>query len=345
MVDVILQGLGHIGKDTARLLLDDPRFCIVGAIDIAPHIQGKDLGEVLGCARMGVSVTDDRDTVYSSAPQGSSVLLTTRSRFVDILPDVEAAVKKGFDVVSPSEELFYPQLRSDHALITELDALATQHGARILGRGVNPGCLMDAYPVARLKQAGFDYFTTISISRHDDTRARRAPLLQKTGTGLTSEQFKALCDQGKLGHVGLQESAHYVAERMGIVIDKMEFTRLGVYDSDKDTPVPLNGTAIAEGSSRGISERCHAEGLMGDHPIQLVLDLNMSVGTPCYNGVRAEGMKDGKQERFECDYNDIVNGDIATARVLKDCLLHVKEGDPGLNRTSYVTDVPRLLAK
>ena len=51
VIRVVQIGLGPIGTSTTRYLSEHPRLKIVGAIDIDPDKQGKDLGELAGMDR------------------------------------------------------------------------------------------------------------------------------------------------------------------------------------------------------------------------------------------------------------------------------------------------------
>src|SRR5262249_30531500 len=73
------------------------------------------------------------------------VVVTTSSGLRACEPTFRALLERGQCVVSTCEELAYPWLRHG-ALADELDALARRHGGRLLGTGINPGFLMDAFP-------------------------------------------------------------------------------------------------------------------------------------------------------------------------------------------------------
>ena len=57
------------------------------------------------------------------------------------------------------------------------------------------------------------------------------------------------------------------------------------------------------------------------------------------------GTKNQKEYSKSTDYSNIVNGDIATVRILKDEINHVVKGIPGLNKVDYVPDPNVLLKK
>ena len=91
------------------------------------------------------------------------------------------------NVVSSCEELSYPYEKSP-VLAARLDRLARENGVAVLGTGVNPGFLMDAWPLfmtgvcAEVKE--------IKASRVQDASVRRVPFQEKIGAGKTKEEFQ-----------------------------------------------------------------------------------------------------------------------------------------------------------
>lgn len=114
--------------------------------------------------------------------------------------------------MSTCEELAWP-FRRHGALAREFDAMARQAGAVLLGTGVNPGFVMDKFVVTLL--AACDRVRRVSVARVLDAGTRRGPFQHKVGAGLAVEEFACRRDAGTLGHVGLAESAHMIADSLG----------------------------------------------------------------------------------------------------------------------------------
>ncbi|RLI16378.1 hypothetical protein DRO49_04730, partial [Candidatus Bathyarchaeota archaeon] len=77
-IRVVLFGLGPIGQRIAHTILGKRGIEIVGAVDIDPGKVGKDLGEILGLdRRLGVTVTDDADTLLDKIGADVAVIATT----------------------------------------------------------------------------------------------------------------------------------------------------------------------------------------------------------------------------------------------------------------------------
>ena len=63
---------------------------------------------------------------------------------------------------------------------------------------------------------------SVKIERVVDASTRRENLQKKVGAGLTTAQFRRGVKKQELGHVGLLESTHLVAEGLGWSLDKVD---------------------------------------------------------------------------------------------------------------------------
>src|SRR5215510_4013655 len=142
---VALVGLGPIGIEVGKALLDRPYLELLGAADPATQIAGKPLSQILGTGP-STAVDASAKGLYSRSKAGRHkqdvAVLCTGSRLESVMPQIQEAVEAGLHVVSTCEELAYPQLK--HAVLGHrIDELAKKHGVGVLGTGVNPGLVMD----------------------------------------------------------------------------------------------------------------------------------------------------------------------------------------------------------
>jgi hypothetical protein len=200
-------GLGPVGTAISRLLMQKPGWTIVGAVDIDPAKRGHDLGEVAGLEqRLGVPVYGHLPTLQ---PHEIDVaFLTTVSTFPEVLPTLEALVQAGINVVASTEELFFPYYRYAQQATT-LDTLAKQHGASILGTGLNPGFIMDTLVLTLTSMC--QRITRIAVTRVVNASGRRPSLQKKIGIGLTPDTFTAEASHHHIGVVGLVDSVAFLA--------------------------------------------------------------------------------------------------------------------------------------
>jgi 4-hydroxy-tetrahydrodipicolinate reductase len=179
-------GLGRIGAAVTRLLLDKLDWRIVAAVDTDPAKQGRDVGHVVGLERaLGIVV---RDTLPDVLDDIDIAFLTTVSSLADIFPTLQGLIHGGIDVVSSSEELFYPYHRHAEQALT-LDHLAKQHHVSILGTGLMPGFIMDTL-VLLLTVVCHD-ITRIAVTRIINVSDSRPSLHKQIGLGLTPDIFAA----------------------------------------------------------------------------------------------------------------------------------------------------------
>ena len=211
-------GCGPIGCSVVRYAWQRPDIELVGAVDIDKSLVGCDLGKVAGTNnKIGVSISADADAVLSQA-KPDVVFLTTSSSLKVIYPQVEKCVAAGANVVSTCEELAYPY-RKDSQLSAEIDKIAKANNVTVLATGVNPGFLMDAWPL--FMTGVCQQVKRVKAVRVQDASPRRGPFQKKIGAGRTLEEFKKLVAAGTLKHVGLPESIAMIASGLGWKLDEI----------------------------------------------------------------------------------------------------------------------------
>jgi 4-hydroxy-tetrahydrodipicolinate reductase len=200
-------GLGPIGVAISRLLIQNPDWHIIAAIDTDPAKLGRDLGEVAGLShQLGIRVNDQLPELHKH--DIDVAFLTTVSTFPGVLPTLERLVRAGIDVVASTEELFFPYYRYAKQAAA-LDALAKQHGVSILGTGINPGFVMDT--LVLILTGVCQHITRIAVTRVVNASDRRLSLQKKIGVGLTPEAFAEAAAQHRVGLVGLVDSVAFLA--------------------------------------------------------------------------------------------------------------------------------------
>ncbi len=208
---VIQFGLGPIGSAIARHVCERPGLDLVGAVDIAPSLVGRDAGDVLGLGPLGFPVVSSLPECLALT-HADAVTHATAS-YMDLFKgQIIEILEAGLHVVSTAEELSFPWL--DHAAdAREIDAAAKRAGRTALATGVNPGFLLDALPLTLT--AICQRVDHISVARTIDASARRGPFQAKIGAGMSVDAFQAKMAAGRMGHVGLRESMGMVFETLG----------------------------------------------------------------------------------------------------------------------------------
>ncbi|TDE08460.1 dihydrodipicolinate reductase [Jiangella asiatica] len=322
-IPVLGYGLGPIGLGVAALLAGRDGVTLVGAVDIDPDKIGTDLGLLHGGGKNGVRVTSE----VPAAPPGGVAVHATGSGLVDVAPQLEELLDRGWNVVSTCEQLVHPW-SVDAQVALRLDALAHDRERSVLGSGINPGYLMDT--LVLMLTGACTAVRGVHVTRVVDTNARRIPLQVKAGVGLTREEFVRRARHGRLGHVGLRQSAHVVADRLGWRLDGYE-ERIEPVVAGEPTATGLG--VIAPGDVIGQRQRVVATS-GGRDVIQY--DLEMSAGAEATDVIEIDG-EPAVHQRIVGG----VNGDVGTVAVIGNLVPVVADARPGL---LTMADVVRMAA-
>lgn len=329
-IRVVQFGLGPIGQACVQALLQKPAFHLVGGIDADPQKIGKDLGEACGLKkRLGLTVRGDAEAAL--AEWRPHVALHTTQSFLNQIEDqLVTLIRGGVNVVSSTEELFYPYER-DPEFCQRIDALAKQYGVAVVGTGVNPGFVMDVLPLCLTGVC--TEVRRIVVTRVVDAGRRRLPLQKKVGAGLTLREFRAQVASGTFGHIGLRESARAVMRTMGWPADEIKESIQPVIAK---RTIKTRSYTIASGQVAGLHQTLRVKSSGKE---RLVLDLQMYVGAKNPSD-RVEII--GSPPLSVCVENGIF-GDTATVGMLVNTVPKILNAQPGL-RTIVELPVPSAFA-
>jgi 2,4-diaminopentanoate dehydrogenase len=327
MIRVMQVGVGPLGRQIVRYIVERDGVELVGAVDADPSLHGQDVGDLCGLAPLGLPVAASLDDARLDAPEAPDVaVLATVSSVQKLVPQVETAARAGLHVVSTCEELSFPWKRH-RAAADAIDRVCRENGVACLGTGVNPGYLMDYLPSVFTAIA--QRVDRIEVERVQDASKRRVPFQQKIGAGLTLEEFEANRRAGTLRHVGLPESADMIAHAMGWQLDQDSETLEPVLAAED---LDMGYRPIARGQPAGVQQV--ASGMLNGQEV-LRLTFRAAVGEPrSYDRIRIHGLPD-----VETIIEGGVNGDVATCAITVNAIRAVVRAEPGL-RTMLDTPVP-----
>jgi 4-hydroxy-tetrahydrodipicolinate reductase len=294
---------------------------VVAAVDVAPGIVGKRLGEVVPASKSKVRVAGGFEGI--DFERVDCAIVTTSSSLVACGETFRELLRRGVCVVSTCEELSWPYLR--HAkLARELDRMAKKSGGRLLGTGVNPGYLMDAFPVGAT--AISKKVTRVEVHRYQDASSRRVPFQKKIGVGLTDAEFKARVKSGVLRHVGLGESLHFIADRLGLRVGRWE----EVLEPVRATKTMESAVgAVKKGGICGV--RQEARGWDGRKVVvELKFQASLGLEDP-HDRVIVEGVP-----ALDLKWSGGVQGDIATSAITLNVIEPLRASAPGLHTMATI---------
>jgi 2,4-diaminopentanoate dehydrogenase len=327
MINVLQVGLGPLGQQVSRYVLERDGVALVGAVDLNPELADRDVGELLGGEPLGVEVSSSLTGAMAAAATAPDVaVIATVSSIERLVPQVEEAANAGLQVVSTCEELSFPWTRHPKAA-EAIDRVCRENGVSCLGTGVNPGYLMDYLP--SVLTSIVQRVDHIHAERVQDASKRRVPFQKKIGAGLTPEEFEANRSAGTLRHVGLPESVDMIAHAMGWELDEATETLEPVL-AEHDVTLP--DVSIPRGMPAGVAQV--ATGSVGGREV-LRLTFRAAVGEPrSYDRIRIRGLPD-----LDVTIDGGVNGDVATCAITVNAIRTVTRTEPGL-RTMLDVPVP-----
>ena len=325
-IRVIQYGLGPIGCTIAQYLTERDHLEIVGAIDSDPKKIGTDLGHLAELnASLGLQVTaDSRDLL--ERVDADVVVLTTTSSLEKIRPQIMEIISCGKNVVSTCEELMYPWVTNPE-VAREIDGSAKEHKVSVLSTGVNPGFLMDFLPLVMTSICR--EVKKVTVERIQDAQFRRVPFQEKIGAGLSGQEFERRVREGSLRHVGLTESMHLMATRLGWTLDRTEDVVDPVL---ADKPVVTENRTIEPGKALGVNQI--GRGYVNSREV-ITLIFRASIGElEPRDRIVIQGSPD-----IDMAITKGVNGDTATCAIVVNAIPVVIQAQPGLRTMADISPI------
>jgi 2,4-diaminopentanoate dehydrogenase len=315
---IVQIGLGPLGIKMIQFAKQRTiAFEVVGGVDIHRATADR-VGNALNIPTW-TSIAD----AMKSAPADVAIL-TTVSDLARIAPQVEEIVALGLPIVSTCEELSFPWNISPD-LSARIDRAAKAKNVAVLGTGINPGFLMDFLPVTLTGVC--QRVDRIKITRIQDATHRRVPFQQKIGAGLTMAEFEAKKKSGTLRHVGLSESIHMIAARMGWKLDRA---------TDELSPIVAarevrsEAISVKAGEAAGVQQI--GRGIVnGEEKITLLFRASIGEADP-HDTVEITG-----DPNITSTIPGGVHGDVATCAITLNSAKQILRARPGL---VTMTDIP-----
>jgi hypothetical protein len=316
-IRVVQIGCGPIGSSVVRYALQRSQFEFVGAVDKDEDLVGKDLGHVAGVGReLDVRISSDLNGLLEST-KPELAFHTTVSSIEAAFPQIEQCISHGVNVVSTCEELSYPYESAPHTS-EMIDRTAKENNVTVLGTGVNPGFLMDAWPL--FMSAVSQEVAKIKVARIQNASTRRSSFQRKIGAGRTLEEFQSLAETGALRHVGLSQSIAMIAAGLGWRLDEIAEEIEPIIAKER---VDTEYVTVQAGEVSGV--RQVGSGMKGDEEL-IRLEFEASVDAPdSYDAVFISGVPE-----LKVAIEGGVHGDLATAAVVVNAAHRLVAAESGL---------------
>ena len=252
-VKVFQYGCGKMSAYTMKYAIDNGAK-IVGAVDVNPEVIGKDIGEIIGTDKIGVTVSDAKDAEeLLKTLKPDCAIVTTMSLLSDLEDALIICAKVGVNAITTCEEAFFP-MNSNPSLTKKIDSLAKENNCTITGSGYQ-----DAF--------WGNLITTIMGASHNVTKIKGSSsynvedygiaLAKAHGAGLTKEEFeKEIASKDEISDEErnkIIESGNYAPSYMWNVnvwlCDKLGLTVI----SQKQKCVPQFNSYDIESSTLGMT--------------------------------------------------------------------------------------------
>jgi 4-hydroxy-tetrahydrodipicolinate reductase len=322
-IKILQIGMGPLGLKITEYIHERKNLEIIGAVDKDPSLIGKTLGNLCSIPDLNLTISNSIETLVRNKKPDVAVL-TTVSGLGNIVPQIEEIVSHGLNVVTTCEELSYPW-KTGPALAKRIDRAAKNNSVAVLSTGVNPGFLMDFFPITL---SGIcRKINSIKVSRIQNASFRRIPFQNKIGAGLSLSEFELKKQKGALRHVGLTESIHMIGSRMGWDIDRTEDILTPVV---ADKTIETENMTIEHGFAAGVQQI--GKGFVkGEEKITLIF--RASIGEP----VSEDTIEIRGEPDIVSTIRGGINGDVATCAIVTNAAKQIVSAEPGL---CTMVDIP-----
>jgi hypothetical protein len=236
---VIQWATGGVGRAAIEGVIDHPDLELAGAWVHSPEKDGVDLGTLVGRPPVGVTATNNMDSLL--ATDADCVVYSPFMADPDV---VTAILQSGKNLVTPLG-WFYPPAEERQ----RFDAIASDAGVTLHGTGIHPGGITERFPLMISALSGS--ITHVRAEEFSDIRTYGAPDVVRDWMlfGKTPEEARGSIMVEALG-TGFRQSLVMVADELGFDLDPELSTshRMAVATAPIDSPIgPIQpGTVAAQ---------------------------------------------------------------------------------------------------
>jgi 2,4-diaminopentanoate dehydrogenase len=341
---VVVWSTGGIGSIAVRAVAENPATELVGVWVHSDEKVGRDAGELVGIAALGVTATNDADALITLRPDCVVYAASGPERDAAAIPDYVRLLEAGINVVTTTvNRLIHPAGFEPDIWREQLTAAAAAGGASLYASGIEPGFAADHLVLMLATQSkSIRRIHAAEIALYDDYPVVET-MMDAMGFGRPLDYTPMLAYPGTIAFQwgpGLR----LIADGLGMKIDEIRenFDRVA---TNRDLHVAF-GTAAA-GTCGAIRTQAIAvvdghEAIVIEHVNRLAPDLAPEWGPgqqlPVYR-IRIEGEPD-----IACDMTATLadpkssgstmeagaGAMVATAMRVVNAIPYVVEAEPGL---------------
>lgn len=262
-IRVVQYGTGKMSMYTMRYV-DEKGGSIVGAIDVNPNVIGKDVGELMGSDKKGVTVTSvEHAEELLTELKPDIVIVTTMSLLSDVENALMLCAKLGLNAITTCEEAFF-SYNSNPKLTNKINDLAKQNNCTIAGSGYQ-----DIYWGELISAIAGSSHNIIKIkgSSSYNVEDYGIALAEAHGAGLTLDEFdkkiasvdrmskeerQALIDNGTYSPSYMWNVNGWLARKLGLTVTSQSQKCVPTTYKEDIESSTLNMT-VKQGNATGMS--------------------------------------------------------------------------------------------
>jgi 2,4-diaminopentanoate dehydrogenase len=251
---VIQWATGGVGKAAIECVQNHPQLELAGCWVHSADKNGRDVGEILGTAPLGITATSSIDEVL--ALDADCVMY---SPLIPKDEEVIAILRSGKNVVTPVGWVYPDPDSARHQAVADA---AVEAGVTLHGSGIHPGGITERFPL--MLSSISSAVTHVRAEEFSDIRTYNAPDVVRHIMGFGGTPEEAV--QGPMASLlesGFKMSVRMIADHMGFRIDPEIRTtqEIAVATSDIDyDPFPITAGTVA-------ARRFRWQGIVDGEPV------------------------------------------------------------------------------
>lgn len=216
---VIVWGTGFVGKMVVRELLEHPAFELVAVIVNDPAKDGRDVGELLGLAPVGMKATRDVASALALEADAVAYFGPTAEFAAANIENMGRALRAGKNVVSTSmTPLVYPPA-CPPGMVEALQKACLEGGTSCFTTGIDPGFANDLLPLTLIGVCA--RVDSVRVQEILDYQTYLGDYARSMGIGEPPE-FRSLLESTKVLVFSWGHTLPLMADALGVSIERYE---------------------------------------------------------------------------------------------------------------------------
>ncbi|MDO8389741.1 MAG: diacylglycerol kinase [Actinomycetota bacterium] len=247
---VVCVGTGLVGQQGIMAVLDHPEMELVGVVVHSDDKAGRDAGELVGRAPVGVKAIQSFAEALALQPDVVAYFNTSHGRLKATIEEFRAALAAGSNVVTTSVGALINPKTARPDVLAQLNAACEEGGGTTLfSTGIDPGVFSDFMPVV-LSGCGrrIDGIRIFEMATYESGQQSDSVSFEICGFGEPTHTVTPLVDPAGLSATW-GGTIHMIAEQLDVQLDE-------IVSSHEMLPSPetfaYQGRVIEQGTIAGM---------------------------------------------------------------------------------------------